>query len=165
MAGYGYSFPVFGSLFYFGIEGEYVWNSAEGDFIQSTVPGAQVALSFKATDSFGATIRLGLIPFERGMVYARAGWQWSRFKLTGTGPGGSATDSAFMGSPRVGFGGEWALTPNFHWGMDWTYTLYGDVGGRRFSVPIPGTAFVANLDQEEKDESRFMLRATWHVLP
>jgi len=118
-AGYG---RKLGQL-YLGVE-------AEGDLGNADHSATSGTSSVKVEhrSSYGATARIGYLPTDSWLYYARLGMVRSKFDETAsdTSVPFTAKDSVSLNGLRLGLGVESALTDHITARFDWAYTAYQD---------------------------------------
>jgi outer membrane immunogenic protein len=78
--------------------------------------------------------------FDRVMLYATGGLAYGDYKLTVSGPGGSASDDATKTGWTVGGGVEWMFAPQWSTKLEYLYIDTGDRDVTLFGVPFTGRA-------------------------
>src|SRR5262249_33511564 len=128
----GYNWQA-GSNIVLGLEGDIAWADIKG-----TSP-CLVVLSCTAQANWTADIagRVGFLPMERLMVYAKGGVAFANFDYSTALTIGGATLSGSVNATRVGgmfgFGAEYAFLP--HWSAKLEYD-YMDFGKQNYNVPV-----------------------------
>ncbi|QNT68639.1 outer membrane protein [Defluviicoccus vanus] len=119
--------------------------------------------------SVGVAARAGYEILPNGLLYLRAGWQGTSYKITnrarvngGTDTSQSLTNREFLNGVRVGAGGEFAVTPNIFVRLDYTYTLYQEFDDK--SAPMQDS--VGGTDTykitAQPEEQMFRIGLGWH---
>lgn len=112
----GYDLPVSPSTFV-GIEAKAALSAAE-----ITADTGTDAFSASAKETFGATARLGAMLNDNTGLYARAGWENTRFKLAADGVSESDRDDALV----LGAGLETRFGDATSFRVEYTYADYSD---------------------------------------
>lgn len=112
----GYDLPVSPSTFV-GIEAKAALSAAE-----ITADTGTDAFSASAKETFGATARLGAMLNDSTGLYARAGWENTRFKLAANGVSESDRDDALV----LGAGLETRFGEATSFRVEYTYADYSD---------------------------------------
>lgn len=112
----GYDMPL-GTSAFVGIEGKAALSAAE-----VTIGNDAGGLSASAKETFGATARLGAMLNDSTGLYARAGWENTRFKLDLDGTGESDRDDALV----LGAGLETRFGTATSLRVEYTYSDYSD---------------------------------------
>lgn len=118
--------------------------------------------------SVGVGARAGYEFLPNALVYLRAGWQGtsykvsSRFKFNGTtDPSQSLTNREFLSGIRVGAGGEFALTPSIFVRLDYTYTLYQEFDDKSAPMPDGYGGYDTYKISAQPEEQMFRIGAGW----
>lgn len=119
-AGYDYSF---GGLFV-GAEGNATLTSASASFPVDDDADVRV----RARESFGLSGRLGAKVADSTGIYARLGWQTTKFKTSLTEGNTVVSDKDWQDAFVYGAGLETALTPNTSVRVEYTIEDYGSAG-------------------------------------
>jgi outer membrane immunogenic protein len=123
----GYNYQV--GRFVFGIEGEIQANGTNSHFV--THPFGQQQ-DWKAQGDYIATVaaRLGFVIHQDTLVYIKGGGAWDQTKYNvstsepfayGSNPGISVSRSGYV----LGFGAEYAITPNWTVKLEYEYMDFG----------------------------------------
>lgn len=112
----GYDLPVSSSTFV-GIEAKAALSAAE-----ITADTGTEAFSASAKETFGATARLGTMLNDSTGLYARAGWENTRFKIAADGVSESDRDDALV----LGAGLETRFGAATSFRVEYTYADYSD---------------------------------------
>lgn len=122
----GYDLRVSGSAFV-GVEANFNYSSAS---ISASGTDGVDTLSgdIKARESYGVGARLGALVSSNTAVYARLGWQNTKFKTTASLSGSSVSDSRTEDAFVYGGGLETFLNDRLSLRVEYTRADYGDAG-------------------------------------
>lgn len=118
--------------------------------------------------SVGVGARAGYEVLPNALLYLRAGWQGTSYKVSSrytfngaTDPSQSLTNREFLSGVRVGAGGEFALTPNIFVRLDYTYTLYQEFDDKSAPMPDGFGGYDTYKITAQPEEQMFRIGAGW----
>lgn len=115
--GYNWQF----SQWVLGLEGDILWNGADGD--DGGFPGGNLVDRLEGRWQGSIRGRVGYA-MNTWLLYATGGWSWLNARYTKTIFGTSSSDSATLNGYTVGAGVEYAFAPNWLGRAEYRYSSY-----------------------------------------
>lgn len=115
-------------ILYGAVQAELGYDGAQWS-ISGSSGTTSATLDVDAELTYGVDFRIGGVVADKYLIYGRAGWVRTNFKLSGTVTTSTATGTAStdldLDGLRLGGGVEWMPTDNIGVRGEYTYTIYG----------------------------------------